>query len=466
MSEFGFGTNFPPHTYSSIFNLNLQSEGDGMVSANSFKTSNTLYKCECLKSLMDWIIFIISLALYMTVTAQLYCPSYNPAESRTFKSFYDLKRNKVTFDKTTMDYRGNSLKFSFKNISKVPSNAFVTSTSEFITGLDLRNKTITTLEDKAFASLYCLSVLDLSMNKLAKIGANVFENLTNLKSLNISGNTLIYVYSEAFSSLAALKTLDISFNNLTQLTFPHTDETFMIETLNISHNRFKTLNNISFDDLVRLKELKLNNNDVAMLFFSSFKQNTELEKLDLSSNQMVVMDFKEINVGFKHMKVLNLSHNYLQLFTIACGIVTNFTSKTLIDLNLKDVDCDEWKSYIDIFKTYHVTLAPGRNFFAEHHINGFECKMASNPHSSSISKETEVARKCIEKEQESRGLFEYIGLVLIMIIVSFLLLFAADHFVGWGFMRTLIGAIRGLRTNEDTVSLSYAQLTLDSELLS
>ncbi|XP_066248225.1 inositol-trisphosphate 3-kinase homolog isoform X3 [Euwallacea similis] len=45
------GTNFPPQTYSSIYTEDLETEGDGMVSANSFKTSNTLYKCECLKSL-------------------------------------------------------------------------------------------------------------------------------------------------------------------------------------------------------------------------------------------------------------------------------------------------------------------------------------------------------------------------------------------------------------------------------
>ncbi|XP_066151943.1 leucine-rich repeat transmembrane neuronal protein 2 isoform X2 [Euwallacea fornicatus] len=462
MSKFGLGTNFPPHTYSSIFNLNLQSEGDGIVSADSFKTSNAPYKCECLKSSMDSTIFIIALALYMTATAQLNCSRYDLAESRTFKSFHEFKSHNVTFDKTTTDYRGTNLNFSSRNISKVPSNAFETSTSRFITGLDLRNNAITTLEDKAFASLCCLSVLDLSLNKLVNIETNVFENLTNLESLNISGNTLVYVHSEAFSSLAALKILDISFNNLTQLFFPHRDETFMIETLNISHNRFKTLNNISFDDLVRLKELKLNNNEVAMFFFSSFRQNIELEKLDLSSNQMVVIDFKEINVGFKHMKVLNLSNNYLQLYAIACGIVTNFTSKTVVDLNLKDIDCDEWKLYTDIFRTYHVTLAPGRNFFAKHHINGFECTMALNPHSSPISKETELVRECIEKGQNGGGLFQHINLVLIMIVVSFLLLFAVNYFVGWSFMRKLIEAIRGLRTNEDTVSLSYAQLTLDS----
>lgn len=120
--------------------------------------------------------------------------------------------------------------------------------------------------------------LDLSSNKIQKLGRGNFEYQRNLKYLNLSNNDVRNLSKDSLKGLRALNELDISFNNLEEL-HEHT-----------------------FSDLHSLRVLKLNNNQLIYLEPGLLKTSKFLQRLHLDSNQL-----EEVPVQ-AFADVLNLQH--------------------------------------------------------------------------------------------------------------------------------------------------------------
>lgn len=132
-----------------------------------------------------------------------------------------------------------------------------------------------------------LITLDLSSNKIQKLGKGNFEYQGNLKYLNLSNNEVGNLSKDSLKGLHALTELDISYNKLEEL-----------------HDN-------TFTDLHSLRVLKLNNNLLIYLAPGLLKTAKFLQHFQLDSNQLVEVPVQAL-ADLVNLQHLSLSNNLIE----------------------------------------------------------------------------------------------------------------------------------------------------------
>lgn len=146
------------------------------------------------------------------------------------------------------------------------------------------NKIVTI--DFALGNYRNLVSLDLSFNKIQKLGSENFISQINLRQLNMSNNEIGNLTKDSLTGLRSLTDLDLSYNNL-RLIHEHV-----------------------FRDLHSLRILKLSSNQLEHLERGLFKHSKLLEELHLDSNQLMNVPVAAFADAVK-LKFLSFSDNYI-----------------------------------------------------------------------------------------------------------------------------------------------------------
>ncbi|XP_050313954.1 leucine-rich repeat-containing protein 70-like [Anthonomus grandis grandis] len=300
------------------------------------------------------------------------CISSEKPHYRIYKTLEDFRKNNDTFASENNTILENGIMFDFPQLKVVPANGFVTYDADSITYLNLSGKSINVLEIHAFSNLSCLQVLDLSNNDLWNLNRDMFSDLANLKYLDLKMNNLSVLGSETFGNLLNLKVLDLSHNNISNISNNAFNAGSKLDTLILSFNILRQIPQ-GIGNLKQLKKLYLDHNYLAIVKTTSLKPCRKLKILDLTENQAVILRLGNDTLNPRYLQVLNLSSNYLLYFNISEVVGMFANSSTAIDLNENQFSCNIWKSYLQEFKKFNVTISPGRNFSAFRQINGIAC---------------------------------------------------------------------------------------------
>ena len=231
-----------------------------------------------------------------------------------------------------VDLSLNLLKIAFENsiFSEVQSVKY----------LGLRNANVQLLSDQAFHFLYYLTKLDLihndisailisdvftdlrnlsdmnlSFNKLTRIGRDVFNSTVNLLRLSLDHNYLAFLPVDVFRNLARLEYLELSHNLFGIITvkiiFSHipSNTGFFSTYLFWGHNKLSEIEIDAFNLAMKLTDLSLNHNELSVLRAGVFRNLENLILLNLSHNVFSLLS-EDVLIGLENLLIFDLSGNY------------------------------------------------------------------------------------------------------------------------------------------------------------
>ncbi|XP_069691123.1 insulin-like growth factor-binding protein complex acid labile subunit isoform X3 [Periplaneta americana] len=176
---------------------------------------------------------------------------------------------------------------------------------KFLLTLSLAHNLIENLDGNTFANM-ALQSLDLSFNALERVEGNVLEGLRGLRSLNLAHNNLTVVDNFLLADLGSLTDLNLSSNKIARLEPSALANLVSLQSLSLSRNLLAEVPEFP----ARLVSLSLGGN----LFKSigtSVNNLMNLRELHLEDNQL-----KDLNVNFKHLQLMNVSHNLLATISL------------------------------------------------------------------------------------------------------------------------------------------------------
>uniref|UniRef100_A0A8C7FR87 TIR domain-containing protein n=1 Tax=Oncorhynchus kisutch TaxID=8019 RepID=A0A8C7FR87_ONCKI len=139
-----------------------------------------------------------------------------------------------------------------------------------------------------------VSVFDVAMNNISKIGKLDFKGLSNLKILNMSRNQISQLDNGSLRHLEAF------------------------QELGLAHNRLTTLSDHLFQGLVNLSLLHLDNNFIEV---QPIIQLPHLQELYIGSNRFTSFQSQEISNTSIELRLLDLSRNPLGIFRITADVL-------------------------------------------------------------------------------------------------------------------------------------------------
>uniref|UniRef100_A0A8C3WRB0 Toll-like receptor 2 n=1 Tax=Catagonus wagneri TaxID=51154 RepID=A0A8C3WRB0_9CETA len=130
--------------------------------------------------------------------------------------------------------------------------------------------------------------LDLSNNRIARVGGGDLRKCVNLRALWLGSNGLHTVEEDSFSSLGSLEHLDLSCNRLANLSPSWFRSLSALKFLNLLGNPYTTLGETPlFSHLPNLRILKVGNNDTfAEIQAQDFRGLTFLEELEIGAETL------------------------------------------------------------------------------------------------------------------------------------------------------------------------------------
>nr|CAJ80696.1 Toll-like receptor 22a [Salmo salar] len=178
--------------------------------------------------------------------------------------------------------------------------------------------------------LWKVSVLDVAMNNISKIGKFDFKGLSNLKILNMFMNQISQVDNDALAHLEALQELYLAYNRLTTLSDHLFQDLANLSLLHLDNNLITTIGSSSFQLLSSLKTVNLTKNNLHnMKEVQPIIQLPHLRELYIGSNRFTSFQSQEISNKSIGLRLLDLSRNpcitadvlpYLEVLDIAyCG---------------------------------------------------------------------------------------------------------------------------------------------------
>lgn len=135
-----------------------------------------------------------------------------------------------------------------------------------------------------------LHTLDVSSNRLIRIGGNTFSGLKGLENLVMKDNSLEDLSSHPFDSLHTLKYLDLSFNNINSISQDIFSTLINLEYLDLSNNKIEHLPDELFPISMTLTHFvadwnPLVNIPISIIYIRSLQkasfQNTEIDLHDI-----------------------------------------------------------------------------------------------------------------------------------------------------------------------------------------
>ena len=157
-------------------------------------------------------------------------------------------------------------------------------------------------------------ILDISHNKITRLGKLNFSSNNEVSELFLSDNKISAIDTDAFEEMTKLATLDLSMNKITgaMLEEKQFDKLVNIKTLNMSRNPLRLIKKgvftiLDFDSLIHLD---LSHCQIKKIEDGSLKL-PHLEVLDLSWNELEQIHGHAFR-SLRKLVTLNLSHNRLK----------------------------------------------------------------------------------------------------------------------------------------------------------
>uniref|UniRef100_A0A8C5E6M0 Leucine-rich repeat-containing G-protein coupled receptor 4 n=1 Tax=Gouania willdenowi TaxID=441366 RepID=A0A8C5E6M0_GOUWI len=129
--------------------------------------------------------------------------------------------------------------------------------------------------------------LDLSMNNITELPANVFKNFPYLEELRLAGNDLSFIHPEALSGLHQLKVLMLQNNQLKTVPSAALKNLHSLQSLRLDANHITTVPEDSFEGLQQLRHLWLDDNNLTEVPIGSLRHQENLQALTLALNRIL-----------------------------------------------------------------------------------------------------------------------------------------------------------------------------------
>ncbi|KAJ9585990.1 hypothetical protein L9F63_020367 [Diploptera punctata] len=233
-----------------------------------------------------------------------YVPSAVLASLRELRHL-SLRTHNTDWSAMTMEFHPDS----FRGLAELRS-------------LDLADNNIWTLPQELFCSLYSLTHLNLSRNRLQDIAEMGFSDWgsgpsapgkscnVGLEVLDLSANDIIIMPDNGLSSLRSLQKLYIEDNSLSSIADRALVGLASLQVLNASSNILVALPPEMFQSTRDIKEIYLQNNSISVLAPGLLEGLDQLLILDLSSNELTSNWVnRDTFSGLVRLVVLNLAHN-------------------------------------------------------------------------------------------------------------------------------------------------------------
>jgi len=237
--------------------------------------------------------------------------------------YIELKNNSLTslqdgvFDGLeSLDH----LYLSGNQISNISSNVFSSrSNLSHLRKLEINDNLLTSIDDGVFDGLLSLDSLQLSRNRISHIGPHVFSNQSNLQNLRyirLNDNSITSLQGGVFDGLESLHSLNLRVNLLKSLQDGVFNGLKSLRYLYLSSNRISDIGLHVFSDPSSLRNLltiKLNNNLLKSLHDVVFDGLKSLRSLHLSRNRISDIGLRVFSTlsNLRNLREINLNGNLL-----------------------------------------------------------------------------------------------------------------------------------------------------------
>uniref|UniRef100_A0A8C5E680 Leucine-rich repeat-containing G-protein coupled receptor 4 n=1 Tax=Gouania willdenowi TaxID=441366 RepID=A0A8C5E680_GOUWI len=176
--------------------------------------------------------------------------------------------------------------------------------------------------------------LDLSMNNITELPANVFKNFPYLEELRLAGNDLSFIHPEALSGLHQLKVLMLQNNQLKTVPSAALKNLHSLQSLRLDANHITTVPEDSFEGLQQLRHLWLDDNNLTEVPIGSLRHQENLQALTLALNRILYIPDNAF-ANLSSLVVLHLHNNKIKKIDDNCfaGLVNLET----LDLNFNNL---------------------------------------------------------------------------------------------------------------------------------
>uniref|UniRef100_A0AAY4BWK1 Leucine-rich repeat-containing G-protein coupled receptor 4 n=1 Tax=Denticeps clupeoides TaxID=299321 RepID=A0AAY4BWK1_9TELE len=197
------------------------------------------------------------------------------------------------------------LDISMNNITKLPANVF--KTLPYLEELRLAGNDLSFIHPDALSGLHQLKVLMLQNNQLRTVPGAALKNLHALQSLRLDANHITAVPEDSFEGLQQLRHLWLDDNSLTEVPVGPLRHQGNLQALTLALNRISRIPDHAFANLSSLVVLHLHNNQIEEIGTSCFAGLENLETLDLNFNKL--MTFPEAIQTMPKLKELGFHSN-------------------------------------------------------------------------------------------------------------------------------------------------------------
>lgn len=268
----------------------------------------------------------------------------------------NLSHNKISSVHYTLEIYANliTLDVSHNRIQKLGSLNFMS--QGYMKTLNVSNNMVENLQKDVFKGLASLEVLDLSSNYIEDISIYAFSDLPLLEILLLTDNRLVSFDSDVFKHQTNLRVLHLDENQLLEIPIDNLVYTKKLETLSLSKNLIEYVEEGSLPTLKFLRYLALDTNVISDIHGNAFDGFTALESLNLADNNFTNVPTTQLS-KLSNLLQLNLSGNFFTnlspvafrgLFQLrelnlnGIGTLTKIDVRTFVDnINLETVSLND-----------------------------------------------------------------------------------------------------------------------------
>ncbi|XP_061886838.1 leucine-rich repeat-containing G-protein coupled receptor 4 [Entelurus aequoreus] len=198
-------------------------------------------------------------------------------------------------------------------------------------GADCSSRGLTTVPSGLSAFTY---YLDLSMNNITELPANVFKNFPYLEELRLAGNDLSLIHPEALSGLNQLKVLMLQNNQLKTVPSAALKNLHFLQSLRLDANHITAVPDDSFEGLQQLRHLWLDDNNLTEVPVASLRHQANLQALTLALNRIFYIPDNAF-ANLTSLVVLHLHNNRIKEIGSKC--FTGLVNLETLDLNFNNL---------------------------------------------------------------------------------------------------------------------------------
>ncbi|RVE74450.1 hypothetical protein OJAV_G00022190 [Oryzias javanicus] len=198
-------------------------------------------------------------------------------------------------------------------------------------GADCSGRGLTTVPTGLSTFTY---YLDLSMNNITELPANVFKNFPYMEELRLAGNDLTFIHPEALSGLHQLKVLMLQNNQLKSVPSAALKNLQALQSLRLDANHITTVPDESFQGLQQLRHLWLDDNHLTQVPVGSLTHQTNLQALTLALNRITYIPANAF-ANLTSLVVLHLHNNRIR--EIAGNSFAGLVNLETLDLNFNNL---------------------------------------------------------------------------------------------------------------------------------